>query len=122
MLGERPDTSDIQGRATRGQFDRLKANLLVANGQSEVAQLNERGREQGLNISNFSVVSATSDDSSVTMIGLLKGTVPNENFDLHFGVLVGYAQRCIPTAIVIAPTSAMSAEAFEKLVRSVSFE
>jgi hypothetical protein len=122
VLAARKDVSDIQGSATKRQFDRLKANLLAANGQSEVAQLNDRGREQGLNVSNFSIVSATSNETSVTIIGVMNGTAPSADFASYLGVSVGYAQQCIPTAIVVAPKSIMSKEAFEMLVRSVAFE
>jgi hypothetical protein len=122
VLVERKDVSDIQGSATKIQFDRLKANLLAANGQSEVAQVNERGRKDGLNVNNFSVVSTTSNKTSVTIIGVMNGTVPSADFASYVGLSVGYAQQCIPSAIVVAPKSSMSQEAFEMLVRSLVFE
>ena len=122
VLAERKDVIDIQGSATKGQFDRLKANLLAANGQSEVAQVNERGRKDGAHVDNFSIVSTTSNETSVTIIGVMNGTAPSADFASYLGVSVGYAQQCIPAAIVVAPKSIMSKEAFEMLVRSLVFE
>jgi hypothetical protein len=122
MLAERSDVSDIQGSATREQFDQLKARLLATNGQSEQALVNERGQEQGISINDFSIISATSSETSVTLTGQVGGTAPDADFANYLGISVGYAQQCIPTAIVVAPPSFMPQKAFEELMRSFSFE
>jgi len=122
MLAERSDVSDIQGSATREQFDQLKARLLAANGQSEKALVNERGQEQGVSVNDYSITSATSSETSVTLVGQSDVTAQSADFASYLGMSVGHAKQCIPMAIVVAPTSLMPQEAFEELMRGFSFE
>lgn len=122
MVGERNDIGAIQGKATRKQFDDLKAAILAADASTEIGAANQRGGQEGITFSNARSFSTSSNADSVTAIGLFDGSVPGADFTSYIGVLTGYTQKCIASAIVMAPASSLSRETFETLMRSLSIE
>ena len=121
VVAERTDTSGIQGKATQKQFDTLKTAIVSSDGQTEMASLNRRHRTDGIMLSNVDIVSTATSADSVTIIGLMNGSEPGADFTSYLGVVTSYVRQCIPSAIVVAPPSAMSKEQFETLMRSLSF-
>ncbi|HEV8389302.1 MAG TPA: hypothetical protein VGQ35_05635 [Dongiaceae bacterium] len=122
VLVERSDVSAIQGKATAKQFDDLKMSIILQSGQDQKAAANRDGRAGGLSFNNVNIFSTSSNANSAVAVGLIDGSGPGADFTSYMGVLVGYVHLCIPSAILLAPTSSMSKESFEKLVRSLSFE
>jgi len=122
VLAERNDVSAWQGKITKGQFDQLKASILAANGQAAMAEVNQRGQDNGLSVNSFGIVGTSSDDTSVTIIALMSGSAPGADFASFLGILTSYVHQCIASAIVMAPASSTSGEDFDALMRSVAFE
>ncbi|HEX6118562.1 MAG TPA: hypothetical protein VFZ03_03865 [Dongiaceae bacterium] len=122
FLGERGDVSARQGKVTKAQFEQLKASILATNGQTAMAEVNQRGQDNGRSVNSFGIVGTSSDSTSVTITALMSGSAPGADFASFLGILTSYVHQCIASAIMMAPASNTSSEDFERLMRSTAFE